>query len=345
MRFTILDSNPSLLRPGTGDLIMRFARTLFTYTFAAVLLMSATSSNAAEQRCTALGANCACSEPMDGPETSVGSVVPTGHDFTSSDNATECWGRGSGYLNFDSSSSQNQVSVSSWGNARYALRQANGFFWMYGKDPTALTSNDRTVCYRYYKQVDSNYGSAGGDPGNSGGSCPNTTWRNKIMQSEIGGQQVQLEEDATYSCPRVGEWNPISISIDNGPSEGNYALQPKVGFGSCVSKPCRIEFCIEGNLTTGKNIRYRSKIVSLANGTEHTAVSPVVNLPSGPTNKWVWGGDMFHSSPSGDANHGYFMQAIWPTVGNQWIGGATEIEGATGGDPVPPIAAPILLPE
>ena len=50
-----------------------------------------------------------------------------------------------------------------------------------------------------------------------------------------------------------------------------------------------------------------------------------------------------------DANHGFFMHAVWQSVGNQWIGAASEIEGGSSGGtgggatPVAP-PAPMLLP-
>jgi len=328
---------------------MNLVRILRACAVAIALLGAVSAATAGEARCTGLGANCMCSEPMNGPESAVLGLIRGGFDFVSSDNASECWGRGSGFLGFDTSANQQVVSVNNWGSARYAVRQTTGFFWMYGKDPFTLTSNDKTVCYRYYKQVDADYGSAGGDYGNPAGSCPNSTWRNKLMQSEIGGQQVQLEEDASYSCPAVGQFNGISISVDNGPSSGNYALQPRITLGSCVSAPCRIEYCVDGNITAGTGIRYRAQIVPVATGVVHAAMTPTISPGGGPSNKYVWGGDMFHSSPRGDANHGFFMNAVWQSIANQWIGAASEVEGGSGGGtgggttPVAP-SAPVLLP-
>lgn len=297
---------------------------------------------AQEARCLALGSNCECSEPLDGPESAVGGQVSGGHDFASSPDPLECWGRGGDFLLFDVAETHSMVPVTGWGNATYALRQTGGLMWFYARIPSAFTARDKTVCYRYYKQVPSDYGSTGAGPTCAALGCPfdsgpgMNTCRNKLISSGVTGQQMQLEEEQQGDCPPLGEFRPISISIDSGPGDGNYGFDPPISFASCVSAPCRIELCIDGNITAGTNIQYRAQIVPVSTGVVHSAITPVVDpAGTGPTHNYVWGGDMYHTGPN-DADHGFWMSARWQADTDQWIGAASEIEGA--GDTVPPQA-------
>lgn len=329
---------------------MRLACNLLALAVFAAHLLDASMAAAGESRCTALGANCLCSEPLNGPETAAGGILSNAKpDPVSSDDATECWGR-TGFQSFDSDGNQTMAPVSTFGGAKYALRSApgGGFFWLYGAKVSSheAVAGNQTICWRYYKQVDSDYGSTGAYKG----ACSSTqTWRNKMMSTMLKGQQVQLEEGEGNETCVIGSSYPIALSIDNGPSSGNYYLSPKISYDSCKSAPCRVEMCISGNIQNGTNIVYRAKVVPVATGVESVATSPVMTSLSGlgATNAYTWGGDMFHSSAYGGSYVNYFMQAQWPDANVHWIGAASEIEtGGTsnngGGAVAPP--SPVLLP-
>lgn len=328
---------------------MRLACILFTIAIAAAHLLDAPTAQAGEQRCTELGARCLCSEPLNGPETAYGGILSNSKfDPASSDDASECWGRaGGGFQSFDSDGNQTMASVSTFGSAKYALRQGvgGGYYWLYGMkvDGHEAVAGDQTICWRYYKQVDSDYGSTGAYTGACGSG---ETWRNKIMSTGLRGQSVQLEEGEGGETCRIGSSYPITLSVDNGPNSGNYYPLPKVGYDSCKSKPCRIEMCISGNIKNGTNIVYRAKVVPLSTGVESSVTSPTMTSLSGTTNDFVWGGDMFHTGGHGGSYVNYFIQAQWNDANVHWIGAAPEVEGAgsgTGGGAVAP-PPPVLLP-
>lgn len=301
------------------------------------IVASLQTANAGEARCAALGANCLCSEPLDGPEAAYGGILNNSNaDPASSDDATECWGR-SGYQSFDSDGNQTMAPVTTFGTARYALRQGvgGGFYWLYGLKVSGheAVAGNQTICWRYYKQVDSDYGSTGAYTGACG---PTETWRNKIMSTQLRGQQVQLEEGEGSEVCRIGSSYPITLSVDNGPNSGNYYPTPSVSYDNCKSAPCRIEMCISGNIQNGTNIVYRAKIVPVNTGVESTVTSPTMTSLSGATNYYNWGGDMFHTGGHGGSYVNYFIQAQWNDANVHWIGAACEIEGGCGSDTVAP---------
>lgn len=293
-------------------------------------------SEAQEQRCTELGANCACSEPMNSSEG--GSPINDRHNFSDSPASSEC-NKYQDYFGSDGSHTMASVAGGNWGNARYALNQKNGpFVWLKAK--SSFTSADRVVCYRYYQQVDDLYSSAG----SNGGGCPGTNFRNKLFQMTFGSLSIQVQEQAEGICPVLGSHGPIGISIPTGPAEGNYYLSPRVDFNGCDQKPCRFEFCADGNIDAGTNIQFRLKVTSLENGAVGTATSPVANYGR-PNLADFWGGDLFHSGPVGTSKTGFFIETVWQSDQNQWPGPAVEVEGTGGGgSTTPPLAPPVLLP-
>jgi hypothetical protein len=303
----------------------------------AAFQMLPSSAFAMEEACSRLAAtgNCICSEPMAADEG--GAFINNGHDFSDSPDASECMGNRSGMQSFGTSGTNRHkmVPVTGWGSVQFALNQKNGnFIWLNGANvvsgPAAFTSADRVQCYRYYQQVDANYSNAG-----SGPACENGgNQRNKLMQtnwSSAPNTLVQLQEAADSTCPAVGSHGAITLTVE---VFGQVRLSPTITLGDCDTKPCRIELCIDGNLKTGSNIVHRARVHSIKTGvTGSVSLGPAFH--GAPTLADFWGGDLFHSGPTGDSRNGYFMEARWQTDNDQWIGPACEIEGGCGGPPAP----------
>ena len=304
---------------------------------AAAFQMLPLSALSFEDACVNLSAtgNCICSEPMATDEG--GAFINNGHDFSDSPDLTECMGNRPGMQSFqtDGTNQNTMVPVTEWGSVPFALNQKNGsLIWLNASNvvsgPVAFTSADRVQCYRYYQQVDANYSNAG-----SGGCENGGNQRNKLMQTQwsSANQQVQLQERADGSCPSSSPTahGSITLTVEQ---HGQIELSPAISLGDCDTKPCRIELCIDGNLSSGNNIVHRARVHSMKTG-----VTGSVTLGSAfhgaPTMPSFWGGDLFHSGPTGDSRNGYFMEARWQTDSNQWIGPACEIEGGCLRPPAP----------
>jgi len=296
-----------------------------------------TPSSGTEQRCTELGTNCDCSEPMNIND---GSIL-TGHDFTDSLNPTQCSNK-YGYAFFETDKN-NIVTSSEFGmpagnNVNYVLEipaVGANIAWMKGR--MSVDNSIKRTCIRYYKMVSIDYSGAGyPGAGPGGSSCPSE--RNKVIQFQFGGTQVQLQElanDANCHGPGTpNSYNPLVITnpADPGGQIGNYYFNNGgVRWDDCWSTSgwCRIEMCGSGDLNQGTNINFEAKITPLATGIEHYAVQNVLWNPGVPM-KSDTAGDLFHGQGQGGTGTewiSHFMQASWTTNSNQWIGSAYEIEG------------------
>jgi len=324
--------------------------------FMAVALLSplvADRSHAQESRCLELGQSCECSEPMDTTATSIGHQ----HQFADSPPAYGC-------DKFQSYFGTNKTNIRTTpetgmpaGNSvdRVVEIPAAGasIVWLRGR----MTVDDsiKRTCIRYYKQVTTDYSGVG--PNNI--SCPSE--RNKIIQFQFGGTQVQLQERADGSvCTGPGTGNDYeAITITNPAGFGNTNLSPRVDWGDCWNTNgwCRIEMCASGDLSRGQNINFEANVRTLKDGVDHYGNQGRLWNP-GTGMKADSAGDLYHGQGQGGKGTewiSHFMQASWTTNQGQWIGAAYEIEGGGGSpppdppdppDPPAPVAplAPTLLP-
>ena len=179
-------------------------------------------------------------------------------------------------------------------------------------------------------QIPEGYGSTGA----GGQYCP-TSWRNKFFQTDIGGYQTQLEEAQTGPCPPPGTFTRIELGPDNGPDEivgSGYAFSPNTYLSSCKDAPCRLEYCIEGDLDGGTSITQKARIHSIQDGFTRTASTPGgSDYGGGLADQFYIGIDRFHSGP-GDADMNFVMQGTWTDVNDHWIGCAPEVEGVGCGE-------------
>jgi hypothetical protein len=298
----------------------------------------AAAPDGAEDRVTELVGQglIACGEPLNLPAGNT--ITTTVYDTASSNNTTECWGRGSGYMNWDATPTYTAEATTNWGNVATAMR-SGGTAWPMTLWVPDFPSENGATCWRFYFQATQDYGNTGGCETNCGGqtvfgecTVP-TTWRNKLMQSGIGGQiQVEDEGGGDSLCESGGNYGTIRGTLDNGAGEGSTI--PLLGpssepftFAVCKDGPCRIEFCVDGNTQTRTNLVYRARAWSQDTGLIYTTtpMGPFNDSAETP-NPWVNGGDWFHSG-TGQPLYGMLAAAHWPTDTDQWIGCAEEIEG------------------
>lgn len=279
------------------------------------------------------GGNCLCSETFDENNASVGDD----EDFTSSPDTHECWGNRASTQNFGTDGTNATVDVSSragWGDAAYAYEvndAATGWALM----PMALvTSSTRTLCMRWYQDVDDVYASAG----SNGGDCPGTNWRSKLFEMMYGSGStlIQGEEQSDGSCAAAPNFKPLDFYVVDEDVTGGgkrYTPTPTVDWNDCDEAPCRFEACIDGNINAGTNLQVRMRITSLeSGGPTGSAVSDVFDggtSGGAPTNLDVWGGDWWHSGNRGSdsSRRGYWSVWAWDTDADDWPGAACEIEG------------------
>jgi len=324
---------------------------------------SASAQSGAEQRCSELGSNCVCSEPLE----SGGQNFSTGYDFPDSPDSKECWGNRSGASSFQVGNDNNKsmVDISSdpgWGNASSAVNHRGSYIWMnppkVDSGALKIDSSVRTYCMRYYIEVDDTYSPAGSSHDSANGRCETVhrcnrngdyyNCRNKTFQANFGGYLVQGEERSSGDCPGAGAHNPLDFYVSGAALDKRYTPSPAVNLNHCDGAPCRLEMCIDGNISTGKNLQVRVRYTSLEpGGPEGYAVSDVFSAASGPTISDFWGGDFFHSGPDGGSRISHFMVGSWTSDTNQWIGPAAEIEGSTSSSSTPPSssrpASPVFL--
>src|SRR3989338_4840657 len=196
-----------------------------------------------------------------------GSIL-TGHDFTVSLNPTQCSNK-YGYAFFETDKN-NIVTSSEFGmpagnNVNYVLEipaVGANIAWMKGR--MSVDNSIKRTCIRYYKMVSIDYSGAGyPGAGPGGSSCPSE--RNKVIQFQFGGTQVQLQElanDANCHGPGTpNSYNPLVITnpADPGGQIGNYYFNNGgVRWDDCWSTSgwCRIEMCGSGDLNQGTNINF-----------------------------------------------------------------------------------------
>ena len=292
-----------------------------------------------EARCTALGANCVCSEPVEFDATNMADPF----NFTDTDSTKECWGTRTGAFagaQFSSGGTEDTVDISAgagWGDATRAVHWDNGFMWWNPPNvqsgALAIGPNVRTYCMRYYMKVTSDFASSGGDPGNPAGECPNTTWRNKLMQANYGIPseyvQIQLIERGAFSCPAVPNYTPFAVGIGGTPDVGTFNLTgaSTLTYQDCNEAPCSVEMCVDGNVAEGTNLAIRARVTSLEGAGKSVEVtSPTFNATAGVVFPDFWGGDFYHSGGTGSMDVSHFMVATWDTDANDWIGASSEVE-------------------
>lgn len=301
-------------------------------------------ANGVEQRCVDLGSDCLCSEPLNADEG--GGTFTSGHDFASSNNTYECGpdrASANRTIAVSNDNPTNMVPVTNHGSVEWALKGSPSFFLngrsmatAYGQT-TVLTGSEKQVCYRWYKQVSSDYGNTS----DGGGACGSgQTWRNKIAQANFVNQaQTNQPEEINCSqpCTAGGNYCPIINGNDTEPPgggwSGNVNLSPALTWENFKARPARIEWCIDsrasGGVLSGDAITFRLRIKDLTTGTYGRADTVETSGWGAPSLPDAWGIDGFHSG-AGTDTYTMFIHTksdTDPDVSLHWPGCAVEVEG------------------
>jgi len=303
-----------------------------------------------EARCTALGANCVCSEPMN-----TNSWVDAGSgqnwnpaDTTSSDK--QC-GDYNAVANAPLSASSLQSTPVSSGEDIAALPGGHTVTWVLRMDtengaffghraaagtPTALRA------IRFYKYYSTAYNSQS----NTGASCN----ANKLAQFGPAFQQGPIftfegGEWSIYDINTSLGWN-LTVDCCTGPGPGNRDAGP--GLSGLRGNWWRIEIVMHNAAPTGPGTTFDMYIKNVTtNGPELHVLDTSQSLLGGVSNTWIaplttglhpqsnidaMTIDMFRSTNgstpcAGFASYSHFLYAAWSTDAGQRIGAAKEIEG------------------
>jgi hypothetical protein len=326
-------------------MILRGSSTLSMVIGAWTLLASVQAGASPEQRCTELGNQCICSEPMqttthDGgkPYVFAASGIPTDPDDTSTKECPEFGYRG----NIGVIASAEDGFLPPGHSVSYVFKQSgSGEVRLYAPDVNEPPNS--TYCIRSYHRYD-----------------PTTTRPNASYNSSTGNSQYKA---ITIGGLYLNAHNPIQMGETSGGTfyrfdSALYGGGPQPTYGSmdeCRTNWCRYEQCAD--FDSGGHLRVRQRKVVLARNADpiaHEYIRPTSSI-SQPifqlTGGYVWIIETFIQNVP-PPNIFYFTYGMaahkQPMDGNFWIGPADEVEGGSGsgGGPAPsaPPASPLLHP-
>lgn len=313
-----------------------------------------------EVRCSQLGANCVCSEPLN-----TATYVPVnGAWWNPGDTTTkECLSEGQGAIQngsgfqFIAANSGADISALPAGHTNtYVLRDDspnNGGF-IGGRAPAGTPTARRAI--RFYKYFSIDYNAQG----DTGGGCN----ANKIAQfgrQWIEGPMFTTEggEWSIYDINAALGWNQ-TLDCCVGPGPGNYQNGPPMS--SLRGKWWRFEFIVHNAAVGGPSTYFELFIKNVTdNGPELQVLdtSQTKTMAAGDS----WGvnqtGNLHlvsgtldtmlinafrasNSSPcTGFASFSHYLMAAWSTDAGQRIGAAVEIEGGLNPAPSAPVGLTI----
>lgn len=316
-------------------------------------------SSGEEDRCTQLGASCACGEPfntnrydaLDGTWWNPADTTGTKQCDSTADNGAGLFA-GTGYNPNNDVVAEADLVTGGYGDrlptgtkVKYVLKtQYNPSFPLLEGEPTG--AGVQRMCQRTYFMRDKDMViPAGGGfkdmeicAGNLQFIWGNGTRGNQMMwMSEAVGSACDNGNGATYG-------NPLCTGVGNLDQSG------------CIGHWCRVEFCVYGALTGSGNVYSEGYVqrVDNPNLRRDYAPSNYGDLPvdgtGGCLGNKIWSGVQgSNTNPGKLVSHS--MQAIWSTDSpGLFIGPAAEIEGGGGSSSTPPPptvqppVAPVLKP-
>ena len=279
-------------------------------------------SAAVESRCTELGANCTCSETLNGTYSyPVGSEESA--DFAVSPDATECLPFEMEPVGGPGKFVSVTPPVALGSVAKVMEAKSPPFAWLSAPAPKVTT---KRMCLRYYMMVSNDFSGIGNL------SCP--AQRNKIMQATFNGgggtvvlAQMQERSDADpCTGPGFGPYREIWLDTQI----SGTILSPSVRFSDCnVSTGwCRVEECVgsSNTLRTG-GLKTIEAYVKPLSGPESSAI--VTESMAGSSGAY-WGADLYHGGGTGAVGSrfiSHFMAAELDTNAGQRIGDTCEAVG------------------
>jgi hypothetical protein len=302
------------------------------------------SAGPAEQRCTALGANCDCSDPLN---TTSYTQKLIGGDFYVADFADsegtgskDCgknnYGDGNRYFFEGNHSPQTYFKFPAPTGMPSGNSVSNVLHWTYvppGDGPSdhgfgrleVINSSTRRICMRHYEQFSDDYNSHS----------------SKIMMIQASGAEIVQITDGGRNGRIIG-----IVYGNGGDHDKNFpdvelpqANEPRIfdcttGSGTW----CGIEECIAGNIQAGTNLTVDLHFWT-TNGAKNylkTGISATNSSGNGPITNlepmMMYRGSSLLGGPAlGTRKFSHVMQAHWDTNAGQFIGPAAEVEGGSGG--------------
>jgi len=290
-----------------------------------------------EARCTSLGANCLCGEPMNTSTHDGGNATwttPGAFNLDDSPSASEC-GATRGAENYCASQlfaptpAASEVGKLPAGHALSSVLHHVGAGICHLSHPPIVEAPDVTYCARAYRRWDAT-SQVPGDP--------SLLQQQKVLT--IGGAPAG-----------TNDYLNAQISLDSGGNlhtrfDGNLFDAP-VDFSSlgtmtdCIGNYCRFEICVDYSSIGEGRVRLSRTKVSPGDGTTKTVVKPVGNVrrPTGIDLTWVPGGVSLYAQNiiANSYNTHFLVSHVRPENRAFWIGPACEVEGGCGGVTPPPI--------
>lgn len=308
------------------------------------------TSEAAETRCTELGANCVCSEPLQA--TSYANLGSNAHWNPNDTSTLECNGEGiAGYAvvrntggTLDLVASTNTTALSRLPAGHSVSRFLAGAAghqgtWFTGHNMTSDTTYAQRIAFRFYLYHSSDYNFSNPLDGSQGCNA-------KLLQLDAG-----LLGDITHGAVHMYNfttWTPAQDCCFDGPGPAGNNLAR----ADWLDKWWRIEFIMTNRnaFSTGQHWRMQMYMKNVTDGTAEKLVVDsdepgtqlnVVNprIPSAVMNKLLVnhyrGENVGNPLPCvGYEGVSHYMVAGWDTNAGQRIGPAAEIEGALAGPSV-----------
>lgn len=286
---------------------------------------------AAEKRCTDLGSDCICSEPMNVND---GTLSPSGWNPSDSPSSTECRSRFMESSCSSGSLTTTRIDDLDYGGSNppgFAFRSTGTecFTWLVGED--GAPGADQRLCSRFYVRVDNNFVGAG----QKNGGCPREDFK---MWDMCNGHPncSQMTENTGSGCGSAGNYHRWVLNVDSLSIENNYFLTSPDNFSweGCRKDAsgnggwCRVEICASGDLDGNGSKQYQAKVTALDSGRVAQATSTAAS--GAPLDQFHFNFDLEGNAPAG-YEVAYYMEASWPSNSGQFIGPAAEIEGSGGG--------------
>lgn len=302
---------------------------------------------APEQRCTDLGGNCVCSEPMDVKD---GSAVQ--NHWNPSDSTKKQCEAGEGFWGCSEPDTLPQhlnpkaVSDLDFGGMHppsYVLEQLHG----YCDSPNMKSANTgaRRRCARWYERFGKDYLCAinvDAEP-----SCGGNHITGKMFDTTgTGGEStdhqlvIQAKETTDPYCGAPGHCGPFQFQSDDPTNGGEESftfqtMSPDKCRADANGKGgwCRMELCIgsiDHDLTTGGNRYYEVRVKQLSTGLTETIKSTHTRLFNTGVNYFRLNAWNNQTGETARIEFSHFMEASYATDSGQWIGPAIEIEGSDG---------------
>ena len=297
-----------------------------------------------EARCTELGADCACSDPMD----DVAVTVPNNAYYSFPASTLKCNSNGQLIFTYQRPQNKSAATVAASttkmpGTLGYVLRLETEEHGITRDDVRTITK--KTFCNRTYFKVERGYpimNIAGGERFKVGVRYERTSNDPPGTNLDVLNIEASLDDDRWLfdMSPGNGNFNGV-------PGSKLVPESAEIGLNECgrtTDSWCYVETCFDHNSDGTNHMDYRARVHQVSTGrtvnyTPKRSNGTSLTAQTGAYSRWPFG--IYNISPAG---HYFYYSSLMEVVKNVdptfWIGPSIEIEG---GVPVPAPSAPVLL--